>query len=916
MLKWLKLRIFYNKKIELGEQHHFNVESGGDQNVRQGMSQGDDNQATPKNIGGREPTKDLSHDTEGVHWLEDLWNDLRYSARMMRRNFGFAATAILTLALGFGANTAVFSLVYAVLLSPLPYPQSERIVAVTTGARGNAAGRSLTGPEFVELGKQNEFFDHWATFEAGEFILTGRESPEQLKGQRISSELLPVFSVHPNPGRAFLAEEFQPGHGQVVLISHRLWQTRFGSDTNLIGQSVTLSQKSYTVIGIIPSSFNFFPDVDVLLPLAFDGEKLSDQYCFCYDTVARLRPGVTIERAQRELSAIVSRFGKPDEIRIYPIRELIVRNFRPTLFVIWSMVGFVLLIACANFANLLLARATNRRKEIAIRAAIGALRGRIVRQLLTESVLLALLGGAVGLFFAYLMSDALTAAGPVSFSNLGSDARPKPFPRLGEAGINEWVIVFTFGVSLLTGVAFGLAPALQLSRPDLNSFLKEGVAVSAAGFRLWRQNRLQSLLVVTEVALALVLLIGAGLLIRSFLHLQQAKLGFRPEKLFTIPLQFPWYRYRDHSQVISFIGNITEYVEKLPGVQSVSATSILPFTKGENIRYIFVQDNANLNITPELLKKPFGINLPPRPPSGPGKPTFYLYARNIDLSPRYFQTMQIPVKEGREFDKFDLGNSIPVTLINETMARRYWSGKKPIGERIRISGSQTWMTIVGIVGDSMQNSFENETLPTMYRPLSQTIRRGVDYKESEAILHEIDYMSLVVRTTVQPEDLIRATQRHVWNLDPDQPALRVAEMEKALTKAFELPRFNMFLFGVLAGVALLLAAVGIYGLITYLTVQRTQEISIRLALGAQKRDVLQLVIGQGLRLTVIGVVVGLAAAFALTRLIKSWLVGVSVTDPVTFAAVTLLLISVALLACYLPARRATRVDIVKNIRCE
>jgi putative ABC transport system permease protein len=901
---------------ELNEEVRFHLEREIEENIARGMTPEEARYAAIRSFGGVERVKEESRDVRGVRLLEEVWQDLRYSERMMRKNFGFVVTAALTLALGFGVNTAIFSLVYAVLLSPLPYPQSERIVAVAIGARGITGGRPLTGPEFVELGKQNQLFDHWATFGSEEYILTGREAPEQLKGQRISQELLSVFSVNPTLGRAFLADEFQPGHDDVVLISHRLWQSRFGSDMNLIGRSVTLSQKSYTVLGIIPPDFNFFPGADVLLPLTFDGEKLSDQYCNCFDTVARLRPGVTIERVQRELNPIVSRISKSGEIRIYPVRELIVQNFRPTLFMIWGMVGFVLLIACANFANLLLARATNRQKEIAIRMAIGALRGRVIRQLLTESVLLALLGGAVGLFFAYLVSDALTAAGPVSFSNLGSDASPKPFPRLGEVGINVWVIVFTFGVSLLTGMAFGLAPALRLSRHDLNSFLKEGVAVSAAGFRLWRQNRLQSLLVVAEIALALVLLIGAGLLIRSFWQLQQVKLGFQPEKLLTITLQFPWYRYRDHSQVISFVGNITEYIEKLPGVQSVSATSILPYTRGENIRYIFIQGEAEMNFPPELFKKPFGVTLPPKPPPGPGKPTPYLYARIIDLSPRYFQTMQIPVRQGREFNEFDIDSSMPVMLINETMARRYWMGKDPIGERVRVSGSRTWMTVVGIVGDSMQKALENEAVPTLYRPFSQTVRRAVDSKESEAILQEIDYMHLAVRTTIRPEDLINAVQKRVWNLDPDQPALRIAKMENVMTKAFELPRFNMFLVGVLAGVALLLAAVGIYGLVNYLTVQRMQEISIRIALGAQKRDVLQLVIGQGLRLTVMGVAIGLAAAYALTQMIRYWLVGVSPTDPATFAVVTLLLISVTLLACYIPARRATRVDVVKNIRCE
>jgi putative ABC transport system permease protein len=837
-------------------------------------------------------------------WEDEMIQDLHYGVRMLAKSKVFTLVAIFTLAFGIGANAAIFSVVYAVLLSPLPYPQSERIVAIGRGGIG------LTGPEFVELRKQNRVFELSFSSRAQEFMLTGRGTPEQLKGQRVSQELLPFFAVIPKHGRAFSTEEFQQGHDRVALISHRLWQSRWAADPNLISQSVTLNQKLYTVIGIVPSDFGFFPDNDVMIPWSFDPEELSDPYNFSFNMTARLKPGITIERAQRELSAI-----KPlVNIRVYPLRELLVRDFRPTLFVLWGVVGLVLLIACANFANLLLARAANRQKEIAIRMAIGARRFRIVRQLLIESVLLASLGGTVGLLFAHFGVDALLAAGPVNLPHLNPNPGSRPIPQLSAVGINEWVIAFNFGVSLLTGIIFGLAPALRLSKPDLNGFLKEGAAVSAVGFRHWRRHRLQSSLVVAEIALALVLLIGAGLFFRSFCRMQQITPGFQTERLLTIQLQFPWYRFRNYSQVTSFVGQITEYLEAMPGVQSASASSSLPLIGGEVFTY-FVPEEP-IDISPEAGWKVPGIFPPPPVKEGRKSPQF-LGARTIAISPLYFQTMRIPVKQGREFEKSDSHHSMPVAVINETMARRYWPGKNPVGKRIRSTrASQPLITIVGVVGDSMQYALEDKAAPTTYLPLLQSTRRGCDCKESEAILTMVDRMGLVVRTTRQPEDLINALQKQAWMLDPDQPELRVMAMEDILNKVAALPRFNVFLFGGFAGLALLLAAIGIYGLMAYLVAQRTHEIGIRLALGARKSDVLFLVIRHGMKLALVGMGIGLSAAIALTRVIQSWLFGISATDPLTFGGIIVLLSGVALLACYLPARKATEVDPLVALRQE
>ncbi len=697
--------------------------------VRQGMTEDEAARAARRQFGNVTLLKEMNREMRGIIFIETLFQDVRYGLWMLRRNPGFTFVAVLTLALGIGANTAIFSVVNAVLLSPLPYPQPERIVVVGAREKKYGAQRRLSGPEFVELGQQNQVLVHWSTFETREFILTGQDSPEQVKGRRISQELLPLFGVSPHPGRAFSTEEFQPGHDQVVLISHRLWQRRWAADPNLIGQAVTLQQKSYTVIGVIPPGFNFFPDTDVFVPAAFDAEQLNNPVAFVFPTLARLNPGVTIERAQRELNTLGSRSNKDVEIQIYPVRELIIRDFRPTLFVLWGVVGCVLLIACANFANLLLARAANRQKEIAIRMAVGARRGRVVRQLLTESTLLALLGGAVGLLFAHFGEDALLAAGPVNLPRPHPNAIPGALRQFSEVGINGWVIAFTFGLSLLTGMIFGLAPALKLSKPDLNSFLKEGAAVSVAGFRLFQGQRLQSLLVVAEFALALVLLIGAGLLVRNFWRLQEITPGFQPEKLLTIQLQFPWYRFREHSQMISLTGRMTEYLEGLPGVQSASATSSLPLIGKENIRGLFAEDEASLNIAPGLNEAPFEAgDRPPPPPPPAGKPVpIYLWGRIANVSARYFETMRIPVKQGREFDKFDNEQSTHVAVINETMARRYWLGKDPIGKRIKVmvpGPNFPWITIVGIVGDSLQYAQDGKTLPTLYRPLLQSARRA------------------------------------------------------------------------------------------------------------------------------------------------------------------------------------------------
>jgi len=870
--------------------------------------------------------------------LEDeMFQDLRFGARMLVKSPAFTLAAMLSLAIGIGANTALFSLVNAVLWRPLPYPDAERLVRV---------GDWIEQEEF-EAFKARHVFDNLAGWSERDYMLTGRGGPAHLKGQRITPELLPLLGVTPPAGRAFLTEEFEPGRDQVAIISHRLWQSRFGANPHLIGQAVTLDLQRYTVVGVTPPNFDFFPTADLLTPLALkardprkEGPSLG--------VVARLKPGMALGEAQQEAAmivrslqgprqaliqqqmqqekqgAVLEAFDEERDARLQPLRELLVKDFRLTLLALWGVVGFVLLIACANVANLMLARAANRQKEMAIRAAMGARRSRLVRQLLTESVLVALAGGALGLLCAYLGVQALLKANPAILPQLSETAAMATIPRLGEVAINGWVMAFNFGLTLLTGMLFGLAPALQFSRPDLNHALKEGAAVSARGFRFGLRRGTQSLLVVGEVALALVLLVGAGLLIRSLWRLQQIEPGFKPDRLLTMQLEFPGSRYRDNAQVMSFITQLNERLAALPGVESVGAADSVPLSPVGSFSSITIEGKADLKAKPDE---------PMPEESGPS-----VFISRV--SPGYFRTLGMPLRQGRDFEPQDRRGSLPVAIINEAMARRYWPGENPLGKRLRADGV-AWRTVVGVVGNVRRFALEDLPKPELYMPLLQPgvlgYRSAIEEKKAAAeagakggkgetvISTEIimgatatqgrsSYISLMVRTSVRPDAVAEAVRKTVWSLDPDQPILQLSTMQARLAEVFAPRRFNLLLFGVFALVALLLAAVGIYGVLAYTVAQRTHEIGIRLALGAQTHDVLWLIVRQGLALTLTGVALGLVGAWALTRVLQNLLYGVSATDPATFAGIALLLISVAFIASFIPARRATKVDPLVALR--
>ncbi|MEW6206894.1 MAG: ABC transporter permease [Acidobacteriota bacterium] len=860
--------------------------------------------------------------------MNTFWQDLRLIFRTLMKKPGFTAIAVLTLALGIGANTAVFSIVDAVLLRPLPFPHSDRLVVISQ-TNSQFGGMGFSAPDFVEFVNQNQAFDMIAGWNPREFTLTGRDYPEQLNSLFITSDFLPMLGARLDAGRVFTDEEYQPGGERTVIISHQLWQRRFGSDLQIIGQTITLDQKQYTVVGILSPEFRFTPSSDLFMPLVFDDQAMKERDLAEFEVIARLREGMNTEQVQQDLTAIIQRSrpatpemseegvgeigfvvaSRGDEpappvmnqgsagVRLDFLRELTIRNARQKLFLFWGAVAFVLLIACANIANLLLARGAARQKEIAIRSALGASRWRLVRLLLTESALLALVGGACGLLLALWGVDLLVAASPENI------------PRLDEVGLDLRVIGFTFLVSLTTGVIFGLAPALRFSKPDLNNALKEGAATTS-GFSLLRHHGLRSLLVVAEIALTLVLLVGAGLMIRSFRNLQDVGLGYEPENLLTFEVALPKVKYRAPHQVTSFAEQLTSRVESRPAVRTVSATSSLPMTRSGSLTSVQIEGHPEYNRLPD--NEPRAGGLPPPFPGAMGPSAIY-----TRVAPNYFRAMGIPLKSGREFTERDNEKAPAVVIISETMARRYWPGEDPLGKRIEpgFSDSQ-WAMVIGVVGNVRHFTLEAEARPEMYFSSLQPLgSEPIDEKELDSG-RLFDHVNLIVRAEGDPVDLAAAVRQQVWSIDPDQPILRLTTMEELLAEAVAPRRFNMIVFGVFASLAVALAAVGIYGVVSYAVSQRTREIGIRMALGAGSRDVLRLVISQGMAMAIAGVIAGLIAAFGLTHLIESLLFEVKSDDPATFLFISVLLTIIAFAASYIPARRAIRVDPVVALRYE
>lgn len=805
--------------------------------------------------------------------------DIRYGFRMLIKRPSFTIIVVLTMALGIGANTTIFSAVDAVLLNPLPYKDPDSLVAVWE--TNKQLSPEMWDRNEVALGNfrdwrsRNQVFDQLGSLFYADVNLTGVGEPERIKSCVVTTNFFQVLGIQPMLGRSFLPEEESPGSPRAVILSSGLWERLFGSDPNLANKSLTLNGNPVAVIGVMPPGFDVqFPTntrVDMWLPMRIDPAAFDRNSHYLY-AVARLKPGVSRDQAQTEMNLLAAQLQQqyPETnaqkgVNIVPLRKQLVGNVETYLYLLFAAVGFVLMIACANVAGLLLARVTARHKEVAVRIALGASRWRIVRQLLTESIILSALSGLLGLIFAYVGIKLLVTL------------TPPDVPRLHEIGLHIPVFFWTLVISILTGVLFGLAPALQASRPDLNEALKKSAGRNQGGFQ---RGSLRNLLIVSEVAVALLLSVGAGLMIKSFLRLQQVSPGFEVNNLLTMSIALPRQKYREPQQANVFFDQLAGQIKTLPGVKSVGGIDPLPFSNS-NVTTGFVVEGAP------------PVPLAERPDVG-----------KRTVTPAYFETMGIPVLRGRAFTAQDRDNTPHVIIVNEALASRYWSNQDIIGKRLGFEddeSKQVWREIVGVVGNVKHQGLEAEAKAEVYFPNQQSPK---------------NFMSVVVRTSSDPASMIPAIRGQVFTIDKDQPVFDIMTMDQRLAKSVASSRFVMLLLGTFSVLALGLAAVGLYGAMAYLVTQRTPEIGLRMALGAQRSDVFKLVVGKGMRLVIIGMAIGLVASLALTRVMGSLLFEVTPTDALTFVIVSGVLLTVALLACYIPARRATNVDPLTSLRNE
>jgi putative ABC transport system permease protein len=827
--------------------------------------------------------------------MSSLLSDLRHSLRVLKTNPGFTTVAVVALALGIGANTAIFSVVNAVLLAPLPYPQPDRIMRLDRSYKGESeGGNSVSIPKFMAWKKANQTFQALALYDfSGPGLNLGSgDRPQQIKGIHVSAEYFQVFGVSPSSGRTFLPQEDQPNGPKAAVLSNDLWRNRFGSDLSLVGKPILLSGDTYTVVGILPASFHSDPPADVFIPMQADPDSTNQGHYLL--AAGRLKPGATLESAKANMIVAGEQFrtanpkwmDKTESVAVMPLRDAMVGNVRLALMILVGAVGFVLLIACANIANLLLARAAGRQREIAIRTAVGASRGDLIRQLLTESLLLSTIGGVLGLLIGTWSVPLLLAVSP---GNL---------PRINDQGhvasvvsALDWhVLAFTFAVALLTGVLFGLLPALRVSKLDVNSVLKEASGRSGTGLR---HNRVRSILVAGEMALAVILVAGAALMIRTFVGLRSIQPGFDPHNVITLQTSLSGGRYDSAAKAETMTRQVVEHIEALPGVRAAAATVMLPV------------DSLGLDL-------PFTLEGVP-----PAKGDVY----NGDelwrfVSPHYFTVLRVPLLRGRAFDQRDTGNSTRVVIINQAFAKKYWPKGDPIGQRVTIGKGlgpqfeEPAREIVGVAANIREMGLAGGDRPVMYIPQSQVADGLIKLANS------VIPLSWIIQTTADPSSLSAAIQHEIQSVDSQLAASKIRTMDQVISESTARQNFNMLLLTIFAALALLLAAIGIYGLMSYTVEQRTQEIGIRMALGAGRGDMLKSIMRQGMLLSGIGVVIGLAASFGLNRFLGTLLFGVKATDPITYAAVAAILISVALLATYIPARRATLIDPMIALRYE
>lgn len=808
--------------------------------------------------------------------MSNLLSDIRYALRLLLKSPGFTLIAVLTLALGIGANTAIFSVVNAVLLRPLPFSDPSRLVLVVE--RSKYPTITVSYENYLDWRDQSHSFESMEAIFGANMTLTGKGEPERLVARRVTSGFFPLLGVSPKIGRNFTSEEDRAGGTPVAILSYGLWERRFGGSESVLGQAVTLDAQPYTVIGVLPPGFNFFQDADVFLPFHPWAKTLPDDRNWHPGIlpVARLKPGTTIQQARAEMVTISKRLEQ--EYPLYNtgcssdvilVHDQLVQSSRPALLLLLGAVSFVLLIACVNVANLLLARAAARGREVAVRTALGATRPRLVRQLLTESVLLSLLGAGLGLLLAWASLGPLLK---ISASSL---------PPGATVGLDSWVLAFTAGVALLTGILFGIFPALRAVKLDLRETLNESSRGSTAGPG---HHRFGNMLVSLEIALALLLLVGAGLLLRSFARMQDVPPGFPADHLFVADIPVSQAAYPKSEQRYEFFDRLVERARTLPGVRSAGAATFLPVSGGGSVIHFNIQG---------------------RPPKSASD---FIAAGYRAVTPGYFETLGVPLLKGRLFTAADREDGPAVCLINATMAKVYFPDIDPIGQHMQLGATPTkeipFMEIVGVVGD-VRPGLGTDPQAEMYLP----------YRQADGIL-PVFQLSVVMRTAGDPLAETSSLRAALSQIDPNQPLVRVRTMEENMATSVSQPRFRAWLIGIFALLALLLSAVGVYGVMSYIVTQRTGEIGVRVTLGAQPQDVFRIIVGEGVRLALLGVGVGLVAALALTRLLRTFLFGISVYDPVTFIVVSVLLTGVALAACFFPARRATRVDPLVALRCE